>query len=146
MAHDWDPDRPPGKVRQLEALLGAALALSCLSGIANAGSSSANLAVSATVQGVCTASTNPLAFGADIPSVSAATGSANVLVRCNAGVVGYTVAISGSATSGVTRPGLSPLDALAGNFTMLGQVWDGAANPLAAPGADSDLITVTITY
>ena len=123
MAHD----RPSGKISQGEALVGAALALSCFSsGAANAGSSSAHLAVSATVQGVCTASTSPLAFGADVPGMGAATGPANVLVRCSAGVVGYTVAISGSATSGVTRPGLSSMDVLAGNF--------------------SDLITVTITY
>jgi len=123
MAHD----RPSGKISQGEALVGAALALSCFSsGAANAGSSSAPLAVSATVEGVCTASTSPLAFGADIPGGGAAAGPANVLVRCSAGVVGYTVAISGSATPGVTRPGLSSMDVLAGDF--------------------SDLITVTITY
>jgi spore coat protein U-like protein len=116
MAHAWDPDRPSGKISQIEALMGAGLALSCLSsGAANAGSSSANLAVYATVQRVCATSTSPLAFGTDVRGVGAATGSPNILVHCSAGVVGYTVAISGGATLGVTRP-------------------------------YSDLITVTITY
>ena len=110
MAHD----RPSGKIGQIEALVGAALAVSYLSsGAANAGSASANLAVSATVQSVCTTTTSP-------------SGPANVLVRCSAGVVGYTVAISGSAPSGVTRPGSSSMDILASTY--------------------GDLITVTITY
>jgi hypothetical protein len=116
MAHAWDPDRPSGKISRIQALVGAALALSCLSGgAANAGSSSANLAVYATVQRVCTTSASPLAFGTEVRGVRAATGSPNIMVHCSAGVVGYTVAISGGATLGATR-------------------------------TDSDLITVTITY
>ena len=104
MTYDGDPDRPSGKISRVEALTGAALALSCLSsGAASAGSSSANLVVSATVQRVCTTTTSRLAFSAGAPGVGAPTGPANILVRCSAGVVGYTVAISG-ATFDVTRP------------------------------------------
>ena len=142
MTYDRDSDRLSGKI--IATVMGAAFALSCLGGsAAHARSSSAILAVSVVVQNACAISTSRLDLRAYI---AGARGSAGGWVRCNSGLVGYTVAISGSAASGVGRPGSASVGGIAGNFALWGQGSDGVGSPLAGLDGNSDFITVTVTY
>jgi len=84
---------------------------------ANAGSATASLPVTASVQSSCAASADSLAFAAYAASAVPVTGSKTITVKCSAGV-GYNVTLSGMP----------------------------AGEGLATAGISRDLLTLTITY
>jgi len=73
------------------------LALACRA--ANAGSATASLPVTATVQSACAASAEPLAFGTYIAGGGPVTGSATISVKCTSGLA-FKVALDPGATPG----------------------------------------------
>lgn len=66
-----------------------------------ANTASTTFLVSATVQPVCTATANPLAFNAYTPGTGNVSASTTVSVKCTSGTA-YTVALNGGSTAGGT--------------------------------------------
>ncbi len=132
--------------------LGIALAVFALgSNGANAGSASANLSVTATVQGACEASTNPLDFGAYIPGAGPVTGSATITIKCTP-ALGFKVALSAGATPGgsisqrLMSNGLQLLEYNLYTSNDLGSIWgDGTTGATRSGVASGDGVAATFT-
>ena len=118
------------------------LAVACRA--ACAGSTTASLPVTATVQSACAASVEPLAFGTYTAGGGPVTGSATITVKCSSGLA-FKVAL-GPGTAGVTLSGTASNEGLATSLVVFAQVPDSSMNRLARVGVYSDLVTVTIMY
>lgn len=86
-------------VRSLQHLA-VAFSLALAASTANAGTATANLLVTATVLGVCTAATTPVAFGVYDPSSASPTdATGTVTVTCTPGAT-YSIALDAGANPG----------------------------------------------
>ena len=113
------------------------LALACQA--TNAGSATANLPVTATVQSACSASADPVAFATYTAGGGPVTSSATITVKCTSSLA-FKIALGPGAT-----PGGSIGQRLL-SLTVFAELPDSVVNRLATSGIYSDLVTVTITY
>jgi len=127
-----------GRAVKVGSCLVIAVVLELACRASSAGSATASLSVSATVQSACVASAQSLAIAAYTAGGGPVTGSTAITVKCSPGL-GFKVALSPGAT-----PGGSISEATL--LTMFAEVPDSAVNRFATPGIYTDLVTVIVTY
>ena len=141
-----EPAAPPAAhgTRALRAIgsstsVATAIVLGLACRAANAGSATANLRVTATVQSACTASADPMAFATYTTGGGPVAGAAAITVRCPLGLA-FKVALDPGAT-----PGGSIRQRLLSNGSQSLEYNLYTASDLSSIWGDG-LVTVTITY
>lgn len=130
-------------------VLATILGITCRAG--NAGSATANLPVTATVQSACAASANPIVFGTYTAGGGAVTGLATITVKCSPHLA-FKVALGPGATAGgsiaqrLLSNGSQSLQYNLYTTSDLSNIWgDGTTGVTLSDMASSDGLSTSLT-
>jgi spore coat protein U-like protein len=131
--------------------VGVSLVLGLACRAANAGSATANLPVTATVQSACAASAGPMAFATYTAGGGPVTGSATITVKCSSGLA-FKVALGPGVTSGgsisqrLLSNGSQSLQYNLYTTSGLSSIWgDGMTGVTLSGMASSDGLATSLT-